>query len=74
VEIRIKLYGVFRLERFREEIRSYPPGITARDVVVQLRISEQLLGIVLINGVHAGLDDSLQDGDVLSLLPILGGG
>jgi len=74
VKIRIKLYGVFRIERFREELLDYPPGTTARDVVAQLRISGPLLGIVLINGVHAGLDDVLRDGDTLSLLPILGGG
>jgi len=74
VKIRIKLYGVFRIDRFKEEIRDYPPGTTVRGVAEALRLPGQLLGTVLINGVHAGLDDLLQDGDALSLLPILGGG
>lgn len=74
MHVRIKLYGVFRIDRFKEEVRDYPAGTPVRAVVEELRLPEQLLGIVLINGVHAGLDDALQDGDALSLLPILGGG
>jgi len=74
VTIRVKLYGVFRIGRFKEESREYPPGTIPRDLVEQLRIPGSLLGIVLINGVHAGLDDVLQDGDAVALLPVLGGG
>lgn len=74
MEIRIRLYGVFRIDRFKEEVRDYPLGTTVREVVEKLRIPGQLLGIVLINGVHAGVDDPLKDGDVLTLLPLLGGG
>jgi molybdopterin converting factor small subunit len=72
--IKIKLYGVFRIDRFKEEVRDYPPGIIVREVVEDLRIPDRLLGIVLINGIHAGVDDFLKDGDSLTLLPLLGGG
>jgi molybdopterin converting factor small subunit len=74
VRIRVKLYGVFRIGRFKEEAADYPPGTTARAVVERLQLRTQLLGTVLVNGVHARLDDHLTDGDVLTLLPILGGG
>lgn len=74
MEIRIRLYGVFRIDRFKEEVRDYPLGTTVREVVEELRIPDRLLGIVLINGVHAGVDELLKDGDVLTLLPLLGGG
>lgn len=74
MQIRIKLYGVFRIDRFKEEVRDYPPGTTVREVVEVLRLPGQLLGIVLINGAHAGVDDLLQEGDALTLLPLLGGG
>jgi hypothetical protein len=33
VEIRIKLYGVFRIDRFKEAVRDCPPGTTVREVV-----------------------------------------
>jgi molybdopterin converting factor small subunit len=74
VKIEVRLHGVFRMDRFKEELRDHPPGTTARAVVEQLQLPTRLLGTVLIKGVHASLDDQLSDGDVLSLLPILGGG
>lgn len=74
VKVRIKLAGVFRINRFKEDVRSYPAGVTVRQVVEDLRLPEYLLGIVVINEVHAGSDDVLQDGDTLSLFPLLGGG
>jgi molybdopterin converting factor small subunit len=65
---------VFRIGRFKEEDADYPPGATARAVVERLQVRTQLLGTVLVNGAHARLDDPLADGDVVTLLPILGGG
>ncbi|NOY12428.1 MAG: MoaD/ThiS family protein [Deltaproteobacteria bacterium] len=74
MQIRVKLFGVFRIDRFKEENRDYPPGIRVREVVDELSIPGVLLGIILINGVHSNGDAILQDGDSLSLLPLLGGG
>jgi len=74
MKIRVRLFGVFRIGRFKEEVLDYPPGTSARAVAEQLQIPPQLLGTVLIEGVHARLEDQLTDGAVLTLLPILGGG
>jgi len=74
VKITIRLFGVFRIGRFKEEVRDYPPGTTARAVVEQLRLPTPLLGTTLIGGVHAHLDDLLTEGDELTILPILEGG
>ena len=74
MKITIRLFGVFRIGRFKEEVRDYPPGTTARRVVAELGISDRLFGTVLVKGVHADLDDPLADGDDLSVLPILEGG
>lgn len=74
MKITVSLHGVFRIERFKEEIREYPEGTKVRDVVEDLRLSEALLGIVVINDRHAGLDEVLKDGDLLKLLPLLDGG
>jgi len=74
MKMTIKLYGVFRIGRFREAARDYPPGTRVRQVMASLAIPDQLLGIVLVNGEHAGLDELLREGDVLSLLPLLDGG
>jgi hypothetical protein len=43
-------------------------------VVDELLIPDPLLGIVLINDIHAGVEDLLHDGDTLCLLPFIDGG
>lgn len=74
IKVRVKLYGVFRTSRFKEDVRNYPPGVMVREIVEDLGLPEHLLGIVVINDVHAGTDDVLGDGDTLSLFPLLDGG
>ena len=43
-------------------------------IVDELQIPRRALGTVLINGLHAKTTDEPKDGDVVALLPILGGG
>jgi molybdopterin converting factor small subunit len=74
MNITIRLYGVFRKGRFTEEVRTCAPATRAREVVEQLQLPPQLLGIVVINDLHAQLDDTLHDGDTLALFPLLDGG
>lgn len=74
MQIRVRLIGAFRLDRFKEKVFEYPDGTRVEEVFDPLQIPRRALGTVLINGSHAGLDDILRDGDTLALLPILGGG
>lgn len=74
MEITIKLYGVFRIGRFTESLQIFPVGSNVQVVVDSLGLSPDLLGIVLINGIHADVERALEDGDTLSLLPVLDGG
>ena len=74
MDVTIKLVGPFRIARFKEAVHEYPVGTCVSEVVNDLRIPNHLLGIVLINDVHAGIDDVLKDGDALCLLPFMDGG
>ena len=74
MKISIELHGVFRIGRFKAEVKTLPVDSRVQVVIEHLDLSPDLLGIVLINGKHAGVDDVLQNGDTLSLLPILDGG
>jgi sulfur carrier protein ThiS len=74
MKITVKLYGVFRIDRFKEEIREYPEGTRVKDVMQDLAFSDKLLGTVVINDVHATVDQVLHDGDSLMILPLLDGG
>ncbi|MBW6509655.1 MAG: MoaD/ThiS family protein [Desulfuromonadales bacterium] len=70
----IKLYGVFRIDRFKEQQLEFSAGACVDEVVERLQLNRQLLGIILINEQHADINATLVDGDVLALLPILEGG
>lgn len=74
MRVSVKLHGVFRIDRFKEESAEYPPGTTVHDIVEQLQLPDHILGIVLVNGIHGTTDDQLKNGDTLDLLPILDGG
>jgi molybdopterin converting factor small subunit len=72
--INIKLIGVFCINRFKEEVHTYASGVSVREVVEELQRPGNLLGIVVINGIHGTTADILHDGDTLALFPMLDGG
>ena len=74
ITLTIKLYGVFRIDRFKEQQLEFAAGICVDQVVEQLQLNRQLLGIILINDNHADINAPLAEGDTLALLPILEGG
>ena len=74
MNVTVILVGPFRIGRFKEEVREYPPATYVREVIDELRIPNPLLGSVLINGIHAAVEDLLHDGDTLCLLPFMDGG
>lgn len=74
MQVTVILVGPFKLGRFQEEAREYPPATCVREVIDELQLPMPLLGTVLINGIHAGLEDLVHDGDTVSLLPFMDGG
>jgi sulfur carrier protein len=49
-------------------------GATVGDALKFLTLEERFLAIILVNGVHAGPETVLREGDVLSIFPPLAGG
>jgi len=74
MNVNIKLVGIFQIDRFKESVREYLPGTCVREVVDELGIPGPLLGVVLINDVHASVEAELNDGDSVYLLPLIDGG
>lgn len=74
MRITVKLFATFRENRFKEARREYPPGTTVADVAAELEIEAGLIGMIFIHGRAAELDRVLEEGDVLALFPLLGGG
>ncbi len=51
-----------------------PAETTCLDIVLSLDIAESEIGIVMINGRHVQLTQTLNEGDSLALFPLVGGG
>jgi molybdopterin converting factor small subunit len=74
MKVTVKLFATFRIGRFGEEMREYAPGITVGDVLKELSLPVDEIGATLINHRHVEEDQALQDGDNLSIFPLVGGG
>ena len=73
MQVTVKLYASFYIGRFSTEVRSYPEATTISTIAKDLGILEAPL-IHLRNGCHAGFDETVQDGDTVSILPAIDGG
>jgi sulfur-carrier protein len=74
MHVTVKLFATFRNGRFKVEERELPEGADCRSVVLSLGLTEEEIGIIMLNGRHGELDDKLANNDILSLFPLVGGG
>ncbi|WP_321530042.1 MoaD/ThiS family protein [uncultured Desulfuromonas sp.] len=74
MNITVKLFANFRVGRFKEAQRNYPNNTPCRLVLQELYITEEELGVLMVNSRHADLDHELKDGDIVSIFPLVGGG
>jgi molybdopterin converting factor small subunit len=74
MQITVKLYASFRSQLFGEAVRECESGATAADIATELGIIPAAVGIVLVSGRHSNLTATLDEGDTLSLMPVMGGG
>jgi molybdopterin converting factor small subunit len=79
MEVTVKLFANLRKylppeSDGRKVVLKVPEGTTIREVASSLKVPEQLLQIVLVNGNNASLDESLSEGDEISIFPYMAGG
>lgn len=74
MKITVKLFATFRLGRFDIEARDYPTGTKVGQVVDELELSRDKLGILMVNSRHVDLERVLVDGETLAIFPLVGGG
>jgi sulfur carrier protein ThiS len=72
--VTIKLFATFRTGRFGEETREYSANTTVGDILKELNLPVDEIGATLINHKHVEEDQTLLDGDTLSIFPLVGGG
>jgi len=47
---------------------------TIKQIITQLKLPEEIPKIILVNGLNGSIDQTLKDGDVLSIFPPVAGG
>jgi molybdopterin synthase sulfur carrier subunit len=74
MNVTVKLFASFQMGRFVQEIREYPEPTTVGSIIRELNIPEEEVGILLLNAVHANPQETLKNGDLLAIFPLVGGG
>ncbi len=72
--IEVKLFAFFREGRFLKKEMEFSAGTTVGYVVDTLGIDRDEVGVLMINSRHCDFDTILQNGDVLAIFPVVGGG
>ena len=74
VEVTIRLFAFFRDGRFKVETRQYTAGTKIDQVIDELGIRQDEVGVILVNSQHVEPEHVLVSGDDCSLFPLVGGG
>ncbi len=71
MNITVKLFATFRTGRFGTENREYDSGTTVENIIEELKIPVDQIGVFLVNGRHLELDAEVAEGDILSIFPLV---
>jgi sulfur carrier protein len=74
MEVNVKLFATLRDGRFKEERANINENTQISDVISKYNIPKEEVKICLVNGRDADLNQTLKNGDTLSLFPPVGGG
>ena len=69
MKVQVKLFATFRNGRWKMQEFEYPHDIPVSTVLKDLSLSEEDVGMVLVNGIHKTTNNQLHDHDVLALVP-----
>jgi molybdopterin converting factor small subunit len=74
MKIKVKLFAQFRHGRFKEKQLEYLAPMEIRQVLDDLGIVADEVGVLMVNSRNVSVDTLLVDGDVLGVFPLVGGG
>jgi molybdopterin converting factor small subunit len=72
--VEVKLFATFRENLFKEKQMELGEVASPSDILAELNIPTDLVGILLVNGRSASLDKKLTPNDVVAIFPAIGGG
>lgn len=74
MQIKVKLFAYFRDNRFRESLMDLGENTQVVEIIDDLGIDHDEVGVLMINSRHCGFDTCLKEGDILAIFPVVGGG
>lgn len=74
VNVTVRLFATLRENRGKELFLQFEGKVTPKEIIEKLNIPEEDVAILLINGRDGSLDTYLEDNDVISIFPPVGGG
>ena len=72
IQVQVKLF--LHLRKNRNQTVELSDGSTAEDLVDRLGVRLEDVGVLSINDRQAALDQPLKSGDIVSIIPPIGGG
>ena len=72
--IEVRLFATFRNGRFKTKNLDLPNDCAVKDLLENLKIPVDEVGILMVNGKNVGVEQKLFDSDVLAIFPAIGGG
>ena len=74
MRVLVSLYSALRINRFSEAGVELPEGASVTDLLDQLQIPLQDVGVVVVNARSGTFQQKLQADDRITLIPPIGGG
>ena len=72
IQVQVKLF--LHLRENRNQILELTDGSDAKDLIHRLGIRLEDVGVLSINDRQAALDQQLKEGDIIAIIPPIGGG
>jgi molybdopterin synthase sulfur carrier subunit len=74
MHVTVRLFATLSRGQTGDRIIEVAPGTTVRQVVNRLKVPEDQVTLIFVNGRHAEPDRQLAEGDTVALFPPIGGG
>jgi molybdopterin converting factor small subunit len=72
--ISVKLFAYFRDNRFKIKEYDIDEGMTVGDIVDDIAIDREEVGVLMINSRQTNFDVQPVEKDILAIFPVIGGG
>ena len=74
MEVTVKLFATLRKDRFRQDQMTLSDNAAISDLLEELKIPLDHIGILLLDGSTVSPDSKISDGQTISIFPAVGGG